>query len=55
MKLEEYKKLINIAKTKDELQRTTLLCLKEEGQTVFSKKYNKVLDLAIRKQMSFGE
>ena len=54
MEIKEYKKLIDKAKTKAELQEITLLCLKEDGQTLMSKKYNKVVDLAVSRQISLG-
>lgn len=54
MEVKEYKKLIDKATTKDELQNITYQCLKEDGQTMMSKKYNKVVDLAITRQISLG-
>ena len=54
MEIKDYKKLIDKATTKDELQNITYQCLKEDGQTLFSKKYNKVVDLAIHRQISLG-
>ena len=54
MEIKEYKKLIDKATTKDELQNITYMCLKEQGQTLNSKKYNKVIDLAIQRQISLG-
>ena len=54
MEIKEYKKLIDKATTKDELQNITYKCLQEKGQTLMSSKYNKVVDLAIRRQISLG-
>lgn len=54
MEIKDYKKLIDKAKTKDELQSITYKCLQEQGQTLMSKKYNKVVDLAIQRQISLG-
>ena len=54
MEIKEYKKLIDRATTKDELQNITYKCLQEKGQTLNSKKYNKVIDLAIQRQFKLG-
>ena len=54
MEIKDYKKMISKAKSKEELQNITLKCLKEEGQTLMSKKYNKVVDLAIQRQFELG-
>lgn len=54
MEIKDYKKLIDKATTKDELQNITYKCLKEQGQTLNSKKYNKVVDLAIQRQIKLG-
>lgn len=54
MEIKEYKKLIDRATTKDELQNITYKCLQEKGQTLNSKKYNKVIDLAIQRQFRLG-
>ena len=54
MEIKEYKKLIDKATTKDELQNITYKCLQEKGQTLMSAKYNKVVDLAIQRQISLG-
>ena len=54
MEIKDYKKLIDKAITKEELQNITYKCLQEEGETLTSKKYNKVVDLAIHRQISLG-
>ena len=54
MDIKDYKKLIDKATTKDELQNITYNCLKEQTQTLMSSKYNKVVDLAIHRQIKLG-
>lgn len=54
MELNEYKKLIKQAKTKQELQEITLLCLKETNQNINSKKYNQVIKEAINQEIKLG-
>ena len=54
MEIKDYKKLIDKATTKEELQNITYKCLQEKGQTLMSSKYNKVVDLAIQRQIKLG-
>ena len=54
MELKEYYNLIKKAQTKAELQNLTYLCLKEEGQTINSKKYNNVIKQAIKREIELG-
>lgn len=54
MEIKDYKKLIDKATTKEELQNITYNCLQEKGETLMSKKYNKVVDLAIQRQIKLG-
>lgn len=51
MELKEYKKLIMKATTEEELGNITYQCLKEQGQTLNSPKYNKVVDMAVRREI----
>ena len=54
MELKDYKNLINKAQSKEELQQITYNCLIEEGQTLTSKKYNKVINFAIHREIELG-
>lgn len=55
MELKEYKKLICKATTQDELDNITYQCLKEQGQTLNSPKYNKVVDMAVRREIELEQ
>ena len=54
MELKDYKKLINKASSKDELQQIVYNCFLENGQSIISKKYNQVLKLAIMREIELG-
>ena len=54
MELKDYKKLISKATTKEELQNITYTCLRDKTQTVNSKLYNKVVTLAVQREIGLG-
>lgn len=54
MELKDYKKLISKATTKEELLNITYTCLKDKTQTVDNKLYNKVVTLAVQREIELG-
>ena len=54
MELKDYKKLISKATTREELQNITYNCLAGEAQTINSKFYNKVVTLAVQREIELG-
>lgn len=55
MELKEYQKIIKKAKSKDELQQISYKALRDDKEcTVFSKKYNKIVNMCIKREMELS-
>ena len=55
MSIADYKKKINKATTKEELQNISYNALKNDPEcTVFSKKYDKIINLCTRREIELG-
>ena len=55
MNIKDYAKLINKAKTKKELQDITYKALTTDDECkVFSKKYDKIIQLCIKREIELG-
>lgn len=54
--LDYYKRLIAAAKTVDDLKDITYAALRDDDEcTVFSKKYNKIVTMAVRRSIDMEE